>query len=206
MNTWRRTAFFCFLEGGLGVVALLAVRGWGLDQRAAGLASPRWLGPEELLRSIGVGILAAGPLLLLLISTRHTPLRQLVETVVLPPFRGMSWLELALISIAAGWGEEILFRGWIQTGLQWWWPGRLGMAAGWVWASLMFGAMHWLSNDYLLLACVVGLYLGGCLMASRDLVVPITSHAVYDFAALVYLLHVTKPPLDAEDSSITKGW
>ena len=91
--------------------------------------------------------------------------------------------QLALVATLAGVGEELLFRGVLQTILGWW----MLPAASIVIASLLFGLAHALSKVYFLLATAIGLFLGGLTWYFNDLVAPIVAHAVYDFIALMYL-------------------
>lgn len=107
---------------------------------------------------------------------------------VVPLFAESSWLELALISLLAGCGEEVLFRGLLQDGLKHW----LGGPNGWLWAlgiaSVLFGVCHALNWTYLILATLMGLAFGLMLQVFDNLVVCIVAHAWYDFVLLVYLV------------------
>lgn len=85
---------------------------------------------------------------------------------------------IVLLSLAAGVGEEVLFRGVLQP--------LIGLLA----ASLIFGALHAFTLGYFLMASAFGLYLGWLYEASGNLAVPILAHAVYDVFALVLLRRV----------------
>ena len=98
-------------------------------------------------------------------------------------FPSGSAAQFALIALLAGVGEELLFRGVIQSKLSQW----TSPAAGLILASLLFGAAHALSRLYFLLATVIGLYLGWFAQYFGELVTPIVAHSLYDFLALVYL-------------------
>jgi membrane protease YdiL (CAAX protease family) len=179
-------------EGGLGVVAIVLGLLFGPPPGAR-------LIPDGLL-SLGtaaallIGIAAAVPMLVLLVLLDHFPLgplhrlQALVETHLAPLFAPLSTLELLLVSIAAGWGEELLFRGWLQAGLTQWIGPPLGIGVGLVLASIAFGACHWLSNTYAVLAALVGLYMGWLFLATDSLLAPMATHAAYDFVALMYLV------------------
>jgi membrane protease YdiL (CAAX protease family) len=197
----RRTLVLALLlEGGLGALALAI--GWLVGVRtAAGL----WLAgsPTDVLRQAGVGCLAVGPLLLVLVATEWLPiaalrrLKRLVQTQLVPHFRGFSWWQLALVSLAAGWGEELLFRGLIQDGLRQWLlaagvPHTASELLALLVASALFGLAHCVSVDYLVLAAVVGVYLGVLFSRTENLLVPMVAHAGYDFLALVYLLRTAE--------------
>jgi membrane protease YdiL (CAAX protease family) len=122
-------------------------------------------------------------------------LQTLVQQWLVPIFRPCSIGQLLLISILAGVGEELLFRGALQAGIQ-----QYGgsAAAALVIASVLFGAAHPISATYAFLAGAVGAYLGWLWLSTGNLLVPMVAHAAYDFAALVYLLQREPPsPADA---------
>jgi membrane protease YdiL (CAAX protease family) len=114
---------------------------------------------------------------------RH--LKELMQESILPLFRECSHEALLLISLAAGVGEELLFRGVAQLGIE--------QASGSTWlavaiASVMFGLVHPITKTYALLAGLIGVYFGVLVVLTGNLLVPIVAHAAYDFVALVYLL------------------
>lgn len=86
------------------------------------------------------------------------------------------------LSLAAGVGEELLFRGWLQGSLQIW-MGDWGMA-GTILAiaisSLAFGFMHPLSRGYIALAAAMGAVFGVMTWWTENLLVAIAAHAAYD--------------------------
>jgi membrane protease YdiL (CAAX protease family) len=139
------------------------------------------------------GVAAALPLLaglLALERIRWTPLvriRAVVDEFLDRTLRGASYIDLALLSLMAGIGEEVLFRGLIQAGLAQWIGPPYGLVVGLAVASLAFGVALAITPTYALLAALVGVYLGGLMLATDSLAAPIVAHAVYDFAALVYL-------------------
>jgi membrane protease YdiL (CAAX protease family) len=134
-------------------------------------------------------LVASLPMLLLLTFLTRSEwrpvaeLRRQVEPLVGELFRGVSWLGLAVVAIAAGVGEEILFRGALQPMAERWW----GAVAGLVLVSVLFGALHAASWAYFVLATLVGFYLGWLAREFDDLTTPIFVHAAYDFTALVVL-------------------
>lgn len=91
--------------------------------------------------------------------------------------------QFALVAVLAGVGEELLFRGVLQTLLIRWTTLIVGLLA----ASLLFGLAHALSRIYFLLATLIGLYLGCLVIQCNDLVSVMVAHALYDFLALAYL-------------------
>lgn len=119
------------------------------------------------------------------------PLRSIkhfADGVVRPLFAGCTVVELGALSLAAGVGEEMLFRGLLQAAL----ARRLGIAAGLVLASILFGLMHPITPAYVVMAGLVGAFLGWLCLATGNLLAPIVTHAAYDWAALVYLLQANR--------------
>ena len=106
------------------------------------------------------------------------------------------WHDLALICLAAGVGEEMLCRGVIQGALGRW----LGPGAGLIVASTLFGLLHPITPTYAIVAALIGLYLGWIWMVQGNLLCVIVAHAVYDFLALILLLH--DEPTDTEPDGL----
>ena len=137
-----------------------------------------------------LGIAAAIPLfgIFLILVRSSAPalngLRRSVREVIQPMFRGCGLIELAFVSVAAGVGEETLFRGALQAATGRW----LGPIAALLLTSASFGLLHPLSKMYVLIAFGFGLYLGVCWLASGSLLVVVVAHALYDFLALAYLV------------------
>ena len=87
------------------------------------------------------------------------------------------------LGAAAGIGEEMLFRGVLQFEL----GSRLGsdvLAIGL--SSVIFGALHAVTPLYAGLASLASVYFGWLYLLTGNLVVPIVTHAFYDFLALLY--------------------
>jgi membrane protease YdiL (CAAX protease family) len=190
-------------------VVLLAVAFEGL-LGAAGAALAYWLDlplTSRLSRPLdGLARGAAGlaPLLIMLTfatRSRWTPLadlRRQMERLVGELFAGVSWLRLAVVSLAAGAGEELLFRGALQPLAERW----VGPLAGLTAVSVLFGVLHAATTMYFVLATAVGFYLGWLAQHYDDLVAPIFIHAAYDFAALVVLQRAaSRGPLPSEAGS-----
>jgi uncharacterized protein len=181
------------LEASLAVAAVGL--GWLLGYAPA--ATARWS-----LAAVGWGALAALPALAVFwfcVRSPIGPLREITRVVdeqLVPLFCGSTLLDLAAISVVAGVGEELLFRGLIQGGVaDWIGPPRgvwVGLAAG----SILFGLVHPITRGYAVLAGLIGLYLGGLWLALGNLLVPITTHATYDFTALVYLVRLRRQSSD----------
>src|SRR6185503_17736961 len=98
--------------------------------------------------------------------------------------------------ILAGVGEELLFRGAVQSILGNWTTPVIGLMI----TSLLFGLAHALSKLYFLFAVAVGVFLGWITLKYNDLVAPMVAHGVYDFLALAYLSRRNAQPLSDEAS------
>ena len=163
--------------------------GWGLELAPFATLAWTW-------RGLAWGIAATAPLLLGLgwcLRTTLAPvarLAQVAEQRIAPLFAGSGPLALALVALFAGLGEETLFRGVIQPALAMHLPVWAALAA----TAALFGLAHWVTPTYALLAGIVGAYLGGLLLMSGNLLVPIVAHALYDLVALTLLVRL-KPAL-----------
>lgn len=172
-------------EGGL-VVAGLAI-GWWMSPPAWELAS--WSAEGVLL-----GVLWALPLLVVLVFLRQWRtgavgrFNQTVDELLVPLFSELAIWQFALISLLAGVGEELLFRGILQQFL----AGPLSEIWAIALTSIVFGVAHLVTPLYGVLAGLVSIYLGWLLVRYENLAVPMVTHAVYDFVALAYLARPQK--------------
>jgi membrane protease YdiL (CAAX protease family) len=105
-------------------------------------------------------------------------------------------MQLALISVVAGISEETLFRAVVQASL----AEPVGSTIALILTSLLFGAAHLITLTYAVLATVMGAYLGLIWIWTGNLLTPMIAHALYDFAALLYLLRLYRPRSFPEDS------
>jgi CAAX protease family protein len=191
-NPSRTTLIAILFEGGLAAAALVV--GWLLGHSPAVGMNAGSDGTREQLEAIGWGLVATGPLVVALVVIDRFPigplarLRELTEEVVLQMFRGASVMQLAAVSIAAGFGEELLFRGLVQAGLAKLIGGPLAPLLALAVASALFGVCHWLNTTYAILAVLAGAYFGLLLILTGNLWTPIVAHAAYDLLALIYLV------------------
>ncbi len=171
------------MEAALAGVAVAG--GWLFHQPV--LADFHWSLPAAAL-----GAVAAIPPLLLfygLLRSTWRPLmeiRQWFRVVLRPLVCRWSVAQLAVVSILAGIGEELLFRGLVQGGL----TRLLGPVLAVSIASLLFGLVHWVNAAYAVLAGLIGVYLGVEWLLSGNLLAPILTHGIYDFLALLYYLRM----------------
>lgn len=91
---------------------------------------------------------------------------------------------LVCLSLLAGIGEELLFRGAVQGGLL----VHTNATVAVLGASVLFGLVHWVSFTYFLIAAGLGLILGVAYLLSESVVLAMFWHAVYDVIALFCLL------------------
>jgi len=173
-------------EGGIGVLGMLLGHWNGVPARSLF---------EWTAAGLGLGIAATLPPLALLGLSMRFPrgplveLRRLVTRIVFELFEGCRLWQLAVVSLAAGFGEEMLFRGFLQTVA----VEQFGLPAGLIAASLLFGLAHPLSRTYVVVAAVIGAYLGLTFWATQNLLVPSVAHALYDFVALALILSGKRP-------------
>ena len=139
----------------------------------------------------GIAAFATLPLLLLFRLTWRSPapvlreIRDELERMLPQLFADTSTVGLAVVSLAAGVGEEMLFRGFLQA----WFESRFGAVVGLLAASILFGAAHPITAGYVVIAALMGAYLGALWQWTGNLLVPIVTHALYDLTVLWILLH-----------------
>ncbi len=168
-------------EASLAPLAVLL--GWLFSEPALGSFAWR---EEDLVH----GVLASLPMLVLYWIGQTWPvgpfrsIKRFIDTEARPILRVCTWPDLLLIAVAAGVGEELLFRGVFQGLLSRW----LGTWIGWGVAGLVFGLLHPITLGYVALATVLGTYLSGIYILNGNLLTVIVAHAVYDFLTLWLLL------------------
>lgn len=185
-------------EGGLVAAALFIAWLVGIDP---------WYGMSrgsydaaDFARDVLWGVAATGPAVCILMLEEQAwwpalhDLKGQVSQLLDRLMAGARLWHLLLIAIAAGLGEELLFRGLIQAGIANLLPAGWSLIGSLLIASLLFGLCHYLSHTYFVLATLAGLYFGLLMVISGSLLPAIIAHALYDFVALAYLL-------DADDDA-----
>jgi len=106
-----------------------------------------------------------------------------------PLFTDMSWLQLLVLALLAGVGEELLFRGFLQPWLGVYLSAELGILV----AAIVFGLLHFASVPYFLLTAVLGLAFGITYWSTGSLLMVMVWHGFYDL--LVFLILIYRPDL-----------
>jgi membrane protease YdiL (CAAX protease family) len=139
------------------------------------------IGYQPLWQQIGVGLISGIIIAFLAQKLISSPILNKVNLQyarMLGNFK-LSWSEIVFISVCAGVGEELLFRGAIQPLL------------GFVLTSMIFVAIHGYINPYNWRLSVYGLFMTLAIMGLGlicnyfGLIAPIIAHTIID----VYLLH-----------------
>jgi membrane protease YdiL (CAAX protease family) len=180
-TAWRTLAVSAGFELGLGGLAFLI--GWVIGIEVLDGVIPTW-------NTFAAGIAATVPMIAILFVLLRWPpgsfkelenrMRQWVRVLIAPT----GVFGLLLISVAAGIGEELLTRGLIHTWLLLHSPPSVALCL----TAVIFGLMHPVSRIYIVMAAIVGAYLGWVWMAcDKNLVAPAVAHAFYDFVALLVL-------------------
>ena len=142
-----------------------------------------------------LGCAAALPMMASIEVLRKLPwesvkeLERLSEDETISTLLSLSPIKLLLISICAGLGEEVLFRGWILPRLSdqiamFGFP-NLSLTLAILISSILFGALHPITKLYFVLAAIMGAYFAALMLLTNSLLVPIAAHAAYDAMQLL---------------------
>jgi uncharacterized protein len=174
-----------FAEGGLFLLGLLLLRFSQLDV---------WANVSISWSATFLALLLCIPMVAMLFFFDRSNLepvsrfRKEIDEKITPIFANVKLPDLVLIAFFAGVGEELFFRGWLQSVLTSKYEAWLGILI----TSAIFGLLHSLSSTYAIYAGLTGLYLGVIYQVSGNLYIVMAIHALYDFIALVYLLEKGK--------------
>jgi uncharacterized protein len=136
------------------------------------------------------GAAASVPLIVMFLTILIWPVgplgraKQFCENEIAPLFENCTWLDLAVYSVSAGVGEEMLFRGVLQPAF----TQGLGPPWGLVLASVLFGLLQPVSLSYIAVAAIVGFYYGVVWIMNGNLLGVMVTHSLFGFAALAYLI------------------
>lgn len=180
-----------FVAVAMAFEALLGAAGWLIAHYAGAPVEAKL---EISAAALTRGVVALAPMLAMLAVLMRSDWRPLAElrrqvtALVGEMFGGASWPALLAVAVAAGVGEELLFRGALQPLAVRWTNPVVGVAI----VSVVFGLLHAVSWTYFILATAIGLYLGWLAEAYQDLTAPIFVHGAYDFVALMVLVRWAK--------------
>ena len=104
----------------------------------------------------------------------------------------------ALMGTAAGVGEEMLFRGILQSKLSESFGDGVALSS----SAVIFGLLHAVTPLYAALAFVASLFFGELYLSSHNLAVPIICHGLYDIGALLYAHYVVTDMAEDEQMAI----
>jgi hypothetical protein len=130
---------------------------------------------------LAAGVLAAANLAFLRAPGSGWPggaLRHVCRVIVRPLFERVRVWHIIVISVLAGVGEELLFRGVLQA--------LVGLPL----ASAVFGAVHVGGRGFVgygIWAACIGALFGWLMVETGGLLAPIVAHALYDALALAYV-------------------
>ena len=191
------------VEGGLVVVALVLAY-FGLYDHPQPLRQIDWSTCQQ---AIVWGTVATIPMLVYLVVFHFwtprflQPMQEFVVENLYPVFRGSTIFEMLLLSLMAGFCEELLFRWCLQGGIASLLESRAGqpvsLAIGLLVASILFGLCHWVNTSYGMTTLFVGMFLGLTMIWSGSFLVPAMAHAIFDFVALIYISRLT-PEVSSE--------
>ncbi|MBJ21547.1 MAG: CPBP family intramembrane metalloprotease [bacterium] len=138
-----------------------------------------------------VGVVAVGLSELL---TRYTELGESLADVLAESLAGIGRADALLLALASGLAEELFFRGALQS------------VVGLFWASIAFGACHFLPRRELALWSVyavgMGFALGGLYEWTGQILAPIATHVVVNGINLPRLVRrAEERSSDATDST-----
>jgi membrane protease YdiL (CAAX protease family) len=184
-------AIATFTELGLAMIAIVLGLLFGPNVRDH---IPRWGDRSGLIEAVVWGVPSGIGLVFLMQGVSKLPLRSLkrlhhivdsrLQSVLLP----LTYLQMVVLSLTAGIGEELLFRGWLQRLLvgdvdgEWF---SIRVVPGLLLASLLFGLAHPISRAYVVLASFIGLLLGLLYLLTENLLASILAHALYDAILLL---------------------
>ncbi len=163
--------------------ALAGRRAWTL---ASPIGGTRWVSlPAAVVSGLVVGWLVV------LLSRRVATRSEWGRALTLELRTGLAGLEpraIPWLAASSALGEELLFRGAIQSSL----IDHGGTAQGFILASTLFGLLHIPANRRLvpwtLMALAMGAVFGALLLWTGELVAPVVAHAVINLVNLRFIL------------------
>lgn len=159
------------------IVLLLVARVWLLFETFRFPVLLTWQA-VALGAAVGLGVSATSALVYRLWPTYQKSADVYLAFVLAP----LALSDCVWIGLLPGMSEELLFRGVMLP--------AIGLnTTGLVVSSLCFGILHMSGRrqwPYAIWASVVGLLLGGCVLATGNLLVPIVAHVVTNFVSSLF--------------------
>lgn len=139
----------------------------------------------------GIGCLATLPMFVMLAACYRIPsedlnaIRVFLRDTVGPLLDRCRLVHLIFLALLAGVCEELAFRGFLYFWIR---PSSMFLAI--VVSNLLFGIVHAVTPMYAVIAGLIGLYLTALLVVDKtpNLLIPMTAHALYDFAAFLVVV------------------
>ena len=209
----------CGFELAIGLAGLLLAWMLGIDARAY-LGRVDQLTWQSVGMDVGIGLAASLPMLaaiFLLVKIPHesiTAIKRLSDAPTMRALLSLSPGELLALSLCAGIGEELAFRGcllpWLtaiddasgqtvnsfQVGDSFSTAVPALLIAAVAVSSIGFGMLHPITKLYVVVASLMGVYFATLMIVTDSLLVPIVAHAAYDAAQFL----MAKRELAAEDA------
>ncbi|MDR2345158.1 MAG: CPBP family intramembrane metalloprotease [Planctomycetaceae bacterium] len=198
MRPDRFFQYAILFEGGLGIIALFFSILCGLNL---------WYGVNFGITEIFSIFIFTVPLLVCYFISVILPfesirgIKRLIYKFFQEYMSQLTILQLAVIAIVAGLGEELFFRGLLQYGLcttidtwtkdtirfgtEYWINYRLALII--IFVSILFGAAHAMTKMYFFLAFIISIYLGIIMIQTGNIIIPIAVHAIYDFFVFIVI-------------------
>jgi membrane protease YdiL (CAAX protease family) len=190
----RSALVFYGVMGCAALIWRMTVPGESILHPSAASAEDAWSAMSALGAGLFVGLAAVGVSELL---TRATSLGEGLADLLGESLAGLRASDAVLLALASGLAEEMLFRGALQP------------SVGLVWASLIFGACHFLPRKELalwsLFAVVMGFAFGTLYEWTGHLLAPVAAHALVNGINLPRLARryeekqLASPPDDPDD-------
>jgi membrane protease YdiL (CAAX protease family) len=144
--------------------------------------------------ALPLGAVLGGGVYLLMFSVSASPLLrvnsiQSLLSMLHNLFKNFTWTQIIIVSLLAGVGEEILIRGGLQSIL----ISLTSPIVGMLLASLIFGAMHFISKIYVLITFIIGFVFALAFYLTDSMLLVMVAHTVYDifaFAMIVKFPHM----------------